>query len=283
MTNHLAQKILAVLLLLSIQTQSSDAWTTAPGTSFSRLAASAAASRRPNYLERLRPLSSSSPVSQTPLSSQAVSVDSNASTDNKEEDNNDNEVEVENNNNNNDNDDDDDDDEYEYVEFDSLAETDFAGSEWLVGTEFEGKENKPIQETWCRLFVTEEGKNLAFWGDNSEGTWSFDVASQFLTLSKDSLFGKRIWACTTDDFYYLQGTVRGWTYLQSARVLAQWQARRLGVDPEEAGIAPWFEEQDEDDEDNSEETAPAAPVSEGIFGSADGIFGSKKPEETTKE
>lgn len=273
MTNHLAQKILAVVLLLSISTVHS--WTTAPTTSFSRVSAA----RRPSSLERLRPLSS--PLSR-PLSSQAVSVDSDASTDNKEEDDNtDNEIEG---NNNNQEEEDDDDDEYEYVEFDSLAESDFAGSEWLVGTVFEGKENKPIQETWCRLFVTEEGKNLAFWGDNSEGTWNFDVASQFLTLSKDTLFGKRIWACTTDDFYYLQGTVRGWTYLQSARVLAQWQARRLGVDPEEAGIAPWFEEQDEDDEDNAVDESPA-PVSEGIFGSAEGIFGmgKKTPEEETTE
>ena len=267
MTNHLAQKILAVLLLLSIQTHSIDAWTTAPTASFTR----SASARRPTSLQRLRPLSS--PLSS--LLSQAVSVDSDASLD-TEDDNNDNEIES------NNEEDDEDDDEYEYVEFDSLAEVDFAGSEWLVGTVFEGKENKPIQETWCRLFVTEEGKNLAFWGDNSEGTWNFDVASQFLTLSKDTLFGKRIWACTTDDFYYLQGTVRGWTYLQSARVLAQWQARRLGVDPEEAGIAPWFEEQDEDDEDNAVAESPAA-VSEGIFGSAEGIFGSKKSKETTEE
>jgi hypothetical protein len=271
MTNHLAQKILAVLLLLSISTV--HAWTTAPATtSFTKVSALA---RRPTSLERLRPLSF--PLSQTPLSSQAVSVDSDASLD-TEDDDDDTNNKIENNN-----EEEDDDDEYEYVEFDSLAEADFAGSEWLVGTVFEGKENKPIQETWCRLFVTEEGKNLAFWGDNSEGTWNFDVASQFLTLSKDTLFGKRIWACTTDDFYYLQGTVRGWTYLQSARVLAQWQARRLGVDAEEAGIAPWFEEQDEEDEDDSEETA-AAPISEGIFGSAEGIFGSakKSPEETTE-
>jgi hypothetical protein len=179
-------------------------------------------------------------------------------------------------------DDDDDDDEYEYVEFDSLAESDFAGSEWLVGTVWEGQEKdlfgneKDVQETWVRLFVTDKGKNLAFWGDDSEGTWNFDVASQFLTLSKDSLFGKRIWACTTDDFYYLQGTVRGWNYLQSARVLAQWQAKRLGADPEEAGVAPWFEEDEEDEDSNvdgstaalSEESTAASMISEEITATA---------------
>jgi hypothetical protein len=271
MTNHLSQKIVAVLLLLSISSTSVHSWTTAPISSFTRSAA-----RRPSSLDRLRPLSSPA-AKYAPLSSQAVSVDSDsANTDITADDDNVNDndnTEIENNNEENE-EEDDDDDEYEYVEFDSLAEADFAGSEWLVGTVFEGKENKPIDETWVRLFVTEEGKNLAFWGDNSEGTWNFDVASQFLTMSKDNLFGKRIWACTTEDFYYLSGTVRGWTYLQSARVLAQWQARRLGVDPEEAGVAPWFEEQDEDDEDTVAESA--APVSEGIFGSAEGIFGGGK-------
>lgn len=200
-----------------------------------------------------------------------MSLDSNSSTDKKEENNNDEEEEE------------DDDDEYEYVEFDSLAESDFAGSEWLVGTVFgETEQNKPIQETWVRLFVTEEGKNLAFWGDNSEGTWNFDVASQFLTMSKDNLFGKRIWACTTEDFYYLQGTVRGWTYLQSARVLAQWQAKRLGVDAEEAGVAPWFEVDDEDEEDETAVAVSEETSDEGIFGGAfsGGIFGAKSSEET---
>jgi len=140
---------------------------------------------------------------------------------------------------------DDDDDEYEYLEYDTLQETDYAGSEWLVGTVWEGRESS-IDETWVRLGVTEKGKNLAVWGDNSEGSWAFDVATQFLSFSKENLFGKRIWACTADDYYFGQGTVRGWTYLQPASVLAQWQAKRLGVDPAEAGTAPWFEEADEE-------------------------------------
>jgi hypothetical protein len=76
-------------------------------------------------------------------------------------------------------------------------------------------------------------------------------------LSKEHFYGKEIWAGTVDDYYYIQGTVRGWTYITAAEVLGQWQAKRLGVDPEEAGIAPWFEEEGEemgsDDDESSNE------------------------------
>lgn len=137
--------------------------------------------------------------------------------------------------------------EYEYVEYDALTEAEFVGSEWLVGTCWDQNPNK-IDETWVRLVVSEDGKNLCYWGDNSEGKWALDVASQFLSISKESLFGKQIWAGIVDDFYFMQGTVRGWTYLQPASVLAQWQAKRLGVDADEAGTAPWFEEQEEQEE-----------------------------------
>lgn len=138
---------------------------------------------------------------------------------------------------------DDDDEEYEYVEYDILQESDFVGSEWLMGTVWDNKPDK-IEETWVRL-VFDNDKNVAYWGDKSQGTWSLDVASQFLSMSKEGWLGKQIWATTVDDYYYLQGTVRGWTYWQPASVLAQWQAKRLGVDPQEAGTAPWFEEQEE--------------------------------------
>jgi hypothetical protein len=132
-----------------------------------------------------------------------------------------------------------DEDEYEYVELEMLTETDFLGSEWLVGTVFDSNKNT-IKETWCRLVVNEKGKNIAVWGDDGTGTWNFDVASQFLSFSKDTLWGKNIWAGVVDDFYYLQGTVRGWSFLLPASVVGQWQARRLGVDEDEAGEAPWF-------------------------------------------
>lgn len=138
------------------------------------------------------------------------------------------------------------DDEYEYVEYDTLTEEDFRKSEWLVGTNWDSRENE-IVETWVRLAVDDKGQNVAIWGDDSQGKWTLDVASQFLSISKESvLFGKQIWACTTDDYYYLQGTVRGWNFFQAASVQGQWQAKRLGVDPEEAGTAPWFEAAEEE-------------------------------------
>lgn len=140
-----------------------------------------------------------------------------------------------------DNDDDDDDDEYEYVEYDCLTEAEFVGSEWLIGTNWDRNPGR-IDETWARLVVDASGKNVIVWGDNSQGVWSLDVASQFLSLSKENvLAGKEIWACTVNEnYYYLQGTVRGWKYWSAAAVLGQWQAKRLGVtDPDEAGCPPW--------------------------------------------
>ena len=66
--------------------------------------------------------------------------------------------------------------------------------------------------------------------------------------------GKKIWAGTIDDFYYLEGTVRGWSPISPASVDGQWQAVRLGVVDgervavEERGEAPWFGEEEEDEE-----------------------------------
>lgn len=153
--------------------------------------------------------------------------------------------------------DDDDDEEWEYEEYENLNESDFYGSEWKVGTLMDG--SKKIAETWCRL-VVKEGKFVAVWGDSSDGKWNFDPASQFLSISKDSFggwLGKRIWAGTVDDFYFVEGTVRGWSPISPASVVGQWQAKRLGVDPEEAGVAPWFEranEPEETEEKKSEES-----------------------------
>lgn len=139
------------------------------------------------------------------------------------------------------------DEEYEYVEYDILTEAEFRGSEWLVGTVMEGNPNK-IQETWARLAVDADGKNVAIWGDKSQGSWSFDVANQFLSISKESLFGKDIWAGVVDDYYFARGTVRGWNFLSAASVVGQWQAKRLGVDKDEAGVPPWFEKEEDNDE-----------------------------------
>lgn len=146
--------------------------------------------------------------------------------------------------------DDDDDNEYEYIEYDILTEPEFMGSEWLVGTVMDNNSDK-IQETWVRLATDRDGKNVAIWGDNSQGKWSFDVANQFLSVSKEQPWGKKIWAGVVDDYYYTRGTVRGWNFLSAAAVLGQWQAKRLGVDPEEAGVAPWFEEEEEEQPANN--------------------------------
>lgn len=153
------------------------------------------------------------------------------------------------NTNSNKEDEDNDDDDFEYVEYERLAEADFIGSEWLVGTNFNQKPNA-IQETWVRLIQDEtSGKKKCVWGDNSEGVWSVDAASQYVSMSKNYPWGKTIWAGVAEDYYYLQGTVRAWTYFSAAEVVGQWQSRRLGIEPDEAGVAPWFEVNDDDDED----------------------------------
>jgi hypothetical protein len=153
---------------------------------------------------------------------------------------------------------DDEDGDWEYVEFDTLTEADLVGSEWLVGTCWDNNPNT-IDETWCRLVTNpSDGTNLVIWGDSSQGKWSLDVATQYVTISKTKPWGKQIWACLVEDYYYMRGTVRGWTYWAAAAVEAQWQAKRLGVDPEEAGVAPWFEEKKEEEEDTTDGTTTTA-------------------------
>eukprot|EP00554_Chaetoceros_debilis_P005385 CAMPEP_0194073176 /NCGR_PEP_ID=MMETSP0149-20130528/698_1 /TAXON_ID=122233 /ORGANISM="Chaetoceros debilis, Strain MM31A-1" /LENGTH=225 /DNA_ID=CAMNT_0038753151 /DNA_START=106 /DNA_END=779 /DNA_ORIENTATION=+ len=144
----------------------------------------------------------------------------------------------------------DDDDDWEYEDYETLTEADFYQSEWKVGTVMEGKDK--IKETWCRL-VVKDGEFIAVWGDSGDGKWNFDPNSQFLSISKESFggwLGKKIWAGTLEDFYFMEGSVRGWGPLSSASVVGQWQAKRLGVDPDEAGTAPWFESVAEEDETN---------------------------------
>ncbi len=148
--------------------------------------------------------------------------------------------------------DDDDDEDWEYEEYESLTEQDFYNSEWKVGTVMEGA-NK-IDTTWCRC-VVKDGEFVAVWGDNSKGKWNFDAASQFFSISKDSWggwFGKKIWAGSVEDYYFMEGTVRGWSPISPASVVGQWQAKRLGVDPDEAGTAPWFERLADGDEESDE-------------------------------
>lgn len=146
-------------------------------------------------------------------------------------------------------DDEDDDDEFEYVEYDILTESEFVGSEWLVGTVMDKRGGGKIAETWVRLATNKDGKNVAIWGDNnnSEGNWNFDTANQFLSVSKNAPWGKNIWAGVVDDYYFCRGTVRGWNFFSPASVVGQWQAKRLGAEKDEAGEAPWFGEDEEDE------------------------------------
>lgn len=156
-------------------------------------------------------------------------------------------------------DDEDDDDEWEYEEYESLTERDFYDSEWKVGTLMENS-NK-IEETWTRL-VVKDGEFICVWGDGASGKWNFDAASQFLSMSKDTIggwLGKKIWAGTLDDYYFVEGTIRGWSPISPASVVGQWQAKRLGVDKDEAGIAPWFQEDEEEEEAPVPEIAAEEP------------------------
>ena len=162
-------------------------------------------------------------------------------------------------------------------EFELLTERDFYNTEWKIGTLMENKPRnaKSIDTTWVRLVTNDSGENIAIWGDDSKGKWTIDVPSQFFSISKETIggwLGKKIWAGTIDDFYYLEGTVRGWSPISPASVDGQWQAVRLGVVDgervavEERGEAPWFGEEEEDEsgdgEDDGEEESESEIVAE---------------------
>jgi hypothetical protein len=149
-------------------------------------------------------------------------------------------------------------------EFELLTERDFYNTEWKIGTLMDDKPRLPksIDTTWVRLITTEDGTNKAIWGDGANGKWTIDVPSQFFSISKESFggwLGKRIWAGTINDFYYLEGTVRGWSPISPASVVGGWQAIRLGivegerVTEEERGVAPWFETSADDDDDDDDD------------------------------
>lgn len=137
------------------------------------------------------------------------------------------------------------DEEYELVEYESLTEADFFNSEWKIGTLWNNK--KDIDLTWVRLTLDGD-QNVAIWGDGNKGKWKIDEPSQFFSISKETFGGwggKKIWAGPILDYYFLDGSVRGWNPLLPASVLGQWQMIRLGVEEEERGTAPWFEEDEE--------------------------------------
>jgi len=182
--------------------------------------------------------------------------------------------------------------EYEYVveEFEDLKSEDFQGSEWKVGTNLESSPEE-IKTTWVRLtggdtppssselsapspsdnFFKRAGSNrqVATWGDNGKGTWSFDESSQFLSISKDSpfgLWGKIIYAADVGEqvngYYFLdKGGIRGWSPISPCRNLGNWQGIRLGIEggDEVRGVAPWKEEgygEEEEEEEEEEEKPP---------------------------
>ena len=144
---------------------------------------------------------------------------------------------------------DDDDDEYELVEYENLTVADFIKSEWKVGTNWNHKKDK-VDVTWVRLIIDEkDSTNVAIWGDGAKGKWQLDESAQFISVSKETFGGwggKKIWAGPMEDYYYMQGTVRGWNPIRSASVLGLWQMIRLGVDEEERGTAPWADEDETD-------------------------------------
>ena len=155
------------------------------------------------------------------------------------------------------------DEEMEWVEeeFELLTERDFYNTEWKIGTLMDNKprDAKSIDTTWVRLVTTDSGENEAIWGDGAKGKWTIDVPSQFFSISKESFggwLGKKIWAGTIEDFYYLEGTVRGWGPISPASVVGQWQGVRLAVvdgervTAEERGVAPWFAMDDEEEIDS---------------------------------
>ena len=194
-------------------------------------------------------LSSRQSSTSTTLSSTSTNTNSELTETNNSKDN----ISIQNSDNSNNNDGDD--DEWEYVEFERLTESDLANSEWLIGTCWDSRPGT-IDETWCRLAVVnnnKDGSNVAIWGDSSQGKWSLDVAAQYVTISKTKPWGKQIWACLVEDYYYMRGTVRGWNFWSAAAVEGQWQAKRLGVGEDEAGVAPWFQDVEEGDDDDDQD------------------------------
>ncbi|KAL7462025.1 hypothetical protein ACHAXS_002423 [Conticribra weissflogii] len=158
----------------------------------------------------------------------------------------------------------DEEEEEEWIEeeFELLTEKDFYDTEWKIGTVMDSSPST-IATTWVRLTTTAEGTNLATWGDSNRilarGKWAVDVPSQFFSISRESFggwLGKQIWAGTLEDYYFMEGTVRGWSPISPASVIGQWQGIRLGVSKEERGVAPWFrrEETEEEGERVEEET-----------------------------
>lgn len=101
------------------------------------------------------------------------------------------------------------DDEYEEVELDFLTSSDFIDTEWKIGTLPRGStKGEQIETTWVRLYAPEGdprafggGKQKAQWGDGGKGTWNFDEAGQFLSVSKEVRARAKGWSKATATTY----------------------------------------------------------------------------------
>lgn len=112
---------------------------------------------------------------------------------------------------------------------------DFVGSEWKLGVLWRGDDK--IEVTWARCLA--DGSAEFGWG--TRGSWRLDEG-RFLTFAREFPLGwngKRLFSAKVgDDPDFVEGIVRGWKPFESASVMGQWQAIRLGV--ERKGVAPWW-------------------------------------------
>ena len=119
----------------------------------------------------------------------------------------------------------------------TYAPADFVGSEWKLGVLWRGDDK--IEVTWARCLA--DGSAEFGWG--TRGSWRLDEG-RFLTFAREFPLGwngKRLFSAKVgDDPDFVEGIVRGWKPFESASVMGQWQAIRLGV--ERKGVAPWWRE-----------------------------------------
>ena len=109
----------------------------------------------------------------------------------------------------------------------TYREADFVGSEWKIGVLWRDKEK--IDVTWVRC--KEDGNSEWGWGAN--GKWRLEDGS-FLTFTRDFPLGwngKRLFSARVGaDGNFVEGVVRGWKPFESATIMGEWQAIRLGVE-----------------------------------------------------
>ncbi|KAH8056974.1 hypothetical protein JL722_7198 [Aureococcus anophagefferens] len=105
--------------------------------------------------------------------------------------------------------------------------------EWKIGVLWRDKEK--IDVTWVRC--KEDGNSE--WGWGASGKWRLEDGS-FLTFTRLPWWSGALLRRGADG-NFVEG-VRGWKPFESATIMGQWQAIRLGV--EGRGAAPWFEDEE---------------------------------------